>query len=556
MVEESKKKDQESQQDMESLLLLQEHNAFVSYTDREMSRLKQEFTSLTASGQSQRKLDVICKRMQELSVMNLELFKLTQDRNRWQAWLDDPSNARKAEWGKVNTRVELLGLQISKFTDEKVRHLPILSAADRKRRQDMEADTRLKMTTHGKSSGDIERALKELQDRWAKEDNERIPFKYEEVLIQVGFDGITNGEMYTALCVLSKHAKVSDLISWLHHRVFDMNALVCDGESVPFYLTRNGVLLPDSSISSFASPPTAKIMCRVNVREPARSELPFRSEIRGADHFNRSVRDLFPSKKMTVVEENRIARLQQDQRREAASASFHAHLMPEVRMAAEANTPVVWRFGGQKGSLTCDLLRDYLNQGHFDDCSEYGKILDSYEFSFDAEVTWMSFSSHSQFLKRINEEAILRTLRAVKHTVRATVRAALATFKQPEMIEVTVQHGTTVGLLSFALPSLQQGDIRDSQRAQEIFQEQISIADEKRAGRGASRLFTCAPLSSPPCRATYDASNIPLLVTFTFPSFLNLDLIMRDKGGLQKELEHIIFNFYFEQKLALPRGGA
>jgi len=402
------------------------------------------------------------------------------------------------------------------------------------------------------------------------------------VLIQVGFDGMPDGEKYTALCVLSKNDKVSDVISWLYRRVFNTDAVAqAAAGSVPFTLYRNGLLLPEVPISAFASPPTAKIMCRVNL--PPGSQPPFRPEIiKGSTEFIHAVRHLFPAKKMTKAEESRIAKLKQDQRRQAALALFqqqlrsHPEVQPEVTLAAGANVDVEWRVeGGGKtektGRLTCDQLRDYLNQGHFDDPSEYGKLLGSYQFSFDMGATWMSSLKHSVLLKRINAEALSRCLHAVTHTLRATVRAALLTLDQPAtMIDVAINNdesslssSSPVGSLSFALPLLPQ--LREGM-AREKFQEQISLADERRAAKPnatlaeSTRLFTSAPPSRPVCDvthcdATYDSPQSPLRVTLCFPSFLNLDLIMGDKGGLQKELEHIIFNFYFEQKLAQPRGG-
>lgn len=546
-------------QDMEDFIQLRELNAYHTAKAHKMTQLQEKKARfMQAGGANQAEIDQVCSEIEKVTVMNLEMFRLTQERQNLQRWLDSDENIRSPLYSKVKVKIDLLTKEVDRLMDEKLLQRPIVSSADQLLREAELGELRKALTLQQKSAIDIEQALKLQMQKYAQEDQKRIPFQYEDVLIQVRFDGFPGAELHTALAVFPKGGRVLDIISWLYHRVFDMSALVVpvdDASVLPFSLNRNGVLSPETVIGSIAAPPTSRITCRVKLRDPSGARLPFRSQVKGAEELNKWVGKLFPKKKETSAEIERIAKVREDQMKKADLALFDKNLENHAlfKKAQGADRPVLWRFRlhdgkVEEGSMTCDNLRDVLNQGHFDHPSEYGKILPSYEFSFDGS-TWQSFATHAEFLAGINAQAITRTLNAVDTAFRAAVAAAFQTFcrMEPPAFKVESSQSVTHGSLSAELPSLPDANMPEDKKGS-VFAGLKAAVDQKRVAR------KLPPLFADTCRVCHEPAK-PLRVEFHFPRFLSLDLIMRRSEGLQKDLEFVIFDFYFQQKLVQPRGG-
>lgn len=545
---------------MEDFIQLRELNAYHTAKAQKMAQLQEKKARLLqAEGNAnQAEIDQVFSEIERETVANLQMFRLTQERQSLQRWLDSDENIRSPLYSKVKVKIDLVNHQIKeadRLIDEKLLQRPIVSSADQLLREAELGELRKVLTLQQKAPIDIEQAVNLQKQKYAQEDQKRIPVQYEDVLIQVGFDGFPGAELYTALAVFPKGGRVLDIISWLYHRVFDMSVLVApvdDASVLPFSLIRTGVLSPETVIGSIAAPPTSRMTCRVTLRDPSSDRLPFRTQVKGSDELNKWVGTMFPTKKETSAEIERIAKVREDQMKRADLALFHKNLENHAlfKKAQEADRPVLWRFRQhdgkvEEGSMTCDNLRDVLNQGHFDHPSEYGKILPSYEFSFDGS-TWRSFATHSEFLAGINAQAITRTLNAVDTAFRAAVAAAFQTFCgiEPPALQVVSSQSVTHGSLSAQLPTLPEANMPEDRKAS-VFAELKAAFDQKRAAR------KLPPLFADTCRVCQE----PFRVEFHFPSFLSLDLIMRRSAGLQKALESVIFDFYFQQKLVLPRGG-
>jgi hypothetical protein len=545
-------------QDMEDFIKLRELNSYHTAKTNKMAQLQEKKMHLLQMGSaSQMEIDQVCSEIEKLTVMNLEMFRLTQERQNLQRWLDSDENIRNPMYSKVKVKIDLLTKEVERLMEEKILQRPIVSSADQLLREAELAELRLTLKLKQKSQIDIEQAVRSLTQKHAQEDQKRIPFQYEDVLIQVRFDGFPGAESHTALCVFPKEGRVFDIISWLYHRVFDMSVLeepVNDASALPFSLSRNGVLNPDTLIWSISAPPTSTMTCRVKLRDPSSGRLPFRSQVKGTQELNVCVGKLFPKKKETFAEIERVAKVHEDLMKKVDLALFNKHLENHAlfKKAKEADRPVLWRFRQhdgkiEEGCMTCDELREVLNQGHFDHPLEYGKILQSYEFSFDGS-TWQLFATHTEFLRCINAQAITRTLNAVDTALRATLAATFQTFcsKEPA-VKVDSTQSDTHGTLSVELPSLQDANMLEDKKAS-IFTELKASVDQKRAGKKLPPLFVDT------CRVCQEPTK-PLRVEFRFPSFLSLDLIMHRSAGMQKALETVIFDFYFQQKLVQPRGG-
>jgi hypothetical protein len=281
------------------------------------------------------------------------------------------------------------------------------------------------------------------------------------------------------------------------------------------------------------------------------------------------VKNNFPKLKITDFEADRIAKVKEDLRRKTDRAKYETSVGRQAafQKAKDANKPVLWRFRKpdgrlEQGSLTCDKLRDVLNQGLFDDPTKFGALSSSYSFSFDAS-TWQQFRTHSEMLHHVNAQATERCLNAVQLTLQAAVSAAFQTWTGAAApaaptrgVQDTHLHfikSSEQGLLSFTLPSLP-GVIMTSERMARMFDGIRAAVDQHRAPRlpplFSDGAVTCRAGNGPNC-----TSSDQLHVELFFPAFLSLDLVMRDKEGLQKALESMIFDFYFQQSLAqhLPR---
>jgi hypothetical protein len=549
--------DSEFQQTMKDISHIHEYNCYQRYVDDEMAKLDERYHQCLQNG-DRREMIRVCGMKQNLSVMNLEMFRMVQERHELQSWLKADANVRSAMWSKVNAQVVILDAHIKRLTEEKKLDKPVVSAADLLLRENQLANARRDMALKSMSETKIQEELKRLRDMHAKEDLKRVPFQYQDVLVQVQFDGFSDANKCTALCVFPTDKSVGDVIKWLFHSVFDMSLLQPFSDTtLPFVLNRNGVLEPERAISSVCSPPTSTIVCRVNVRDSALRELPFRVDIKEAVYLNGFISKLFPTKKITEAEVDRVAQVKQDLEKDKDNAVFLAHLQnhPSFKLAEEVNKrPVSWRFSRADGRLesgqeTCDSLRVYLNQGHFDDPAEYGKILKIYEFSF-RDSHWQSFTEYSAFLKHINDESITRTFDAIRHTLQATIAAALQTFKEPasalgKEVVFSSQRRGNLGSMMFTLPSLQQVDMQEEQKAL-IFTDSLAFVDKQRTKKDLPLLFSDAGVT---CHVTHNPS---FLVEFLFPCFLSFDMISRERKGLQLALEDLIFNFYFKQKLSQP----
>jgi hypothetical protein len=495
---------------LNDFLQLRELNAFHTSRTEKITTLKTKLDRLKTEGGRPDEIARTSSELEKLGVMNLEVFKLTERRRRLEDWLED--NIWSPDYAKKLAEIKLVEEDIATRTKHLLEYKP---------------------TT----------------------------FYYEDVLVQIRFDGFTGAEHYTAIGSFPTKSSIADIIRWLSMRVLNMGALAAvDSSQLPFSLHRNGLLDPDRRISSVCSPPTATFTCRVQLVNAAIG-LPFQHEVRGANTtiINQFVGKLFPEKKPTPqeIEKRRIKELKEMWDSDHKSFVQSLDTNPKFAEAQQANKPVFWRFQKldamcDKGEFPCDRLRNFLNQGHFDDPSKFGALLTTYEFSFDGS-SWSTFSTHSEFLHRINDEAVTRTLNAVTCTMQAMVDAAFIRFEpghnRPVDIKTQTQTQTgSHGSLSFKLPSLR--DVRRMTGSDKVRVFNEAIAEQQNDRKQHPPLF----LGN--CVVTCDNDDEPVCVEFTFPTFLPLDLIMSREYGLLLALESIIFNFYFQQKLHQPRGGA
>lgn len=493
---------------LNDFLQLKELNTFHEKRATSMAALKKKLATLEKPEEIAR----TSSELEKLGVMNLEVFKLTEQKRRLEEWLEE--NIWSPDYSKVLAKLNLVELDIKNRTDKLLEYKP-------------------------------------------------TSFHYEDVLVQIHFDGFPDAEHYIALGSFPTRSSIAHIIRWLRMRVLNMGALAAvDSSQLPFSLHRNGLLDPDRLLSSVCSPPTAKFTCRVQLVNAA-SGLPFQHEVRAANTtiINQFVGKLFPEKKPTPQEIEKRSQEELKKMRDCDHKSYveSFNTNPKFAEAQEANQPVSWRFHKHdgmcdKGEFSCDRLRNFLNQGHFDDPSKFGALLPTYEFSFDGS-SWSPFLTHSEFLDRINHEAITRTLNAVTCTVQAMVDAAFFRFEPGPLgvhsqVDIRTQSQTGArGSLSFKLPSLKHLRRMTGEDKVRVFTEAIAEQQNDRKQHHP-------PLFLGNCVVTHDDEDERVCVEFAFPSFLNLDLIMSREYGLLLALESIIFDFYFQQKLVQPRGGA
>jgi hypothetical protein len=492
-------------------------NDFHTTRQAEVARLKRDLE--THRGDPSQIVS-ISSQIEKWEVMNVEVFKLTEDLRRKELWLENPDHWRSAHYSKVAAEIQVLSEDIQKRIRENIKYKP-------------------------------------------------TAMKYEDILIQMRFDGFADAEKYTALAKFPTDALMIDVVSWLRLCVLDMDLLAPADhpECLPFYLNRNGLLDPKRTISSVCSAPTATITCRLKLRDQAGHALPFACGVKGAEDLNVHVPDLFPKRQFTQEEIEKRAALLKSQIRTHDRATYDRVLQEQLKFqeSQAANRPVLWRFCKrdgkvEEGRFSCDKLRNFLNQGHFDDPENFGQLLQTYEFSFDG-ATWSRFPTHSNFLARVNAEATARALDAINCTIQATIAAARLTFRQLG-VDAQAQVDAAHNSLSFILPSMPEAMISAADKVV-IFNCAVDEQKKKRLEQRTLPPFCFHTCEARPAESSsngagghmQDAPN-HIRVDFTFPSFLSLDLIMREQGGLQLALESVIFDLYFQQKLALPRGGA
>ncbi len=572
---EASPEDNDFKQTMDDLRSLAEYNSYVVQKDGEMRRLKEQLEGMMACKASQVDIDRKCKEIEVLGVQNLEMFKLAQEVKYWENWLDDPKNIRSALYSKALVKIDLLNQEIKRRGDANRQRMPTVSAAELQVQTAEIQDLKTQLRRKGWSEISVAQEEQKLKAKHAQLNASRVPFQYEDVLISVHFDGFGDAEKHTALCCFPKTCCVSHIIQWLCHRVLDMEALVPidDAKSLPFSLYRNGLLEPSTPISKVCSPPTSTITCRVKLRESASDRLPFQVQPRGGQYLSDSVKDHFPKLKITDFEADRIAKVKEDLKRKEDRAKYEANVKrhPAFEQANIANKPVLWRFRKpdgryDQGSLTCDKLRDFLNQGHFDDATKFGALSPNYSFSFDAS-NWQNFRTHSEMLRHTNAQATERSLSAVHLTLQATVAAAFQTWpaasaaaaaaaaaqvRDAQDPDLHIIKNKEKGLLSVKLPLLP-GIHMATERMAKIFESNKNSVDALRDSKvpKLAPLFCDAAITCRVGRGPDFASSEPLPVEFFFPAFLSLDLVMRDKEGLQMALESMIFDFYFQQSLLL-----